>query len=287
MDLNKTNDIVTKLELASNSIEKQYFINKDITNKKLIKLTLTGHVFRKCNFYASKFFNCKFINCEFLDCDFTGTDLLDVRFENCTLSQCNFTRAKLQDFIIEGGYKMDCNFNNVEIINNVNGIDNINNIISDSKRQENLDKGTNNFFKKLNKLDHANNFIKSKDEYYIEINDTCLSIVKDPEAGNNIWRIIVSKNGDSIYSDTVKGTIAIEALQLEILGIIDAAKSIAPEINDLTIVDDLTQIEQLINLTGPVIEEENKAEINDLTELKEYIDKQFDRLFNILNQKLK
>ena len=33
-----------------------------------------------------------------------------------------------------------------------------------------------------------------------------------------------------------------------------------------------------------IIEEENKAEINDLTELREYIDKQFDRIFNILNQ---
>lgn len=287
MNLDKI-DNITKLENASNSVEKQFFVNLDYSDKTITNLVLTGHVFRKCNFYSSKLFNCTFIKCEFLDCIFEATDLLDVKFKDCTLSNCNFTDAKLNDFSIEGGFKSDCNFDNIEIINNVTGIsDNENNIISDSesKREKNLNKGASAFCKKLNKIDSANNFVKGKDEYSLQIENTALIIAKDPEFGNKTWRVMVEVNDEIIYSDTVNENISITDLQTEIYNVLELAK----EKCTLCILD-IDKIKQLLNLEQVIEESEESAtddEITTIEELREYIDQKFDILFQILNTKLK
>lgn len=287
MNLDKI-DNITKLENASNSVEKQFFVNLDYSDKTITNLVLTGHVFRKCNFYSSKLFNCTFIKCEFLDCIFEATDLLDVKFKDCALSNCNFTDAKLNDFSIEGGFKSDCNFDNIEIINNVTGIsDNENNIISDSesKREKNLNKGASAFCKKLNKIDSANNFVKGKDEYSLQIENTALIIAKDPEFGNKTWRVMVEVNDEIIYSETVNENISITDLQTEIYNILELAK----EKCTLCILD-IDKIKQLLNLEQVIEESEESAiddEITTIEELREYIDQKFDILFQILNTKLK
>jgi hypothetical protein len=292
MDLNKQIDIVSKLESASDSNEKQYFINKDISAKTLKSLNFTGHVFRKCNFYGSKFFGCTFTNCEFLKCNFKDTDLLAVTFKDCTLSECDFTNAKFQDFLLEGGLKTNCNFTNIDLVNNVVGLtDDENKVISDnSKRERNLNKNINSFLKKLNKIDIANNFVKSKYEYSFEIGDVSLIVVKDEEVGAKTWRIMVLQNGENIISDTVEENISVIDLQNELKNILISATeklSKTPQINTITNIKDIKEIQSLLNLENPEILDEETEGQSEIAQLREYIDKQFERLFNIINQKLK
>jgi len=124
--------IIEKLEDASQSIEKMAFVDQDISNLKLTKLTLNGHLFRKCNFYVSKFVSCTFENCEFLNCNFSNTNILNVKFINCTFVNCNFTEATLQDVLIEGGFKSNNIFAKIDIKDNVVGLEDIEkNLISD------------------------------------------------------------------------------------------------------------------------------------------------------------
>lgn len=133
--------IIEKLQDASQSIEKMAFIDQDISNLKLTKLNLKGHIFRKCNFYVSKFISCIFEDCEFLNCNFSNTDLLNVKFINCTFVNCNFTEATLQDVLIEGGFKSNNTFAKMNIKDNVIGIEEEeSNIISDDKNKETDDK---------------------------------------------------------------------------------------------------------------------------------------------------
>lgn len=125
--------IIEKLEEASQSIEKVAFIDQNISNLKLTKLTLNGHLFRKCNFYVSKFVSCIFENCEFLNCNFSNTDILNVKFIDCTFVNCDFTEATLQDVLIEGGFKSNNIFTKIDIKDNVIGLEDIEkNLISDN-----------------------------------------------------------------------------------------------------------------------------------------------------------
>lgn len=50
------NEILKKLENASNSTEAFTFLNEDISDLQLSKLTIKNATFQKCNFYVSKFY---------------------------------------------------------------------------------------------------------------------------------------------------------------------------------------------------------------------------------------
>lgn len=290
MDLNKQHNNFSKLELASNSIEKQFFINENYDHITIQNLSLTGHVFRRCDFTSSKFYNCKFINCEFIMCTFNKATLFGVEFIKCTFTDCSFANSEMQDFKFIDVTKSNCDFKNINIINNVVGIfDEDNNIISDSKpdKIKKLDENISPFLIKLNNLDPANNFIKSENEYKIEDHNTALVIVKDPEFGDNVWRIMIYNNeNDSLISDTVKDTISIEDLQSIIFDICEIAKT---KTNDLFIIASINNIMNRINLTDSSILNETKIfnHQNDLNDLKRYIDQKFDMLLQILNMKLK
>ena len=177
--------IEEKLEEASQSIEKSTFINQDISDKQIKNLTLTSQVFKNCNFYVSSLYGCNFDKCDFIDCNFSAADFLNVKFFNCMFNKCNFDKSKMQDVLFDDCTKINCSMNNINIIENVIGI----NIEENQIITEN------------------NNSTLSAYEYHKEHNGTFIHIALDPEMGPKTYRVIIGdKYNPSIISDTFEFT---------------------------------------------------------------------------------
>lgn len=179
--------IEEKLKEASQSIEKSTFINQDISDKQLKNLTMQSQLFKNCNFYVSSLYGCTFDNCDFIDCNFSAVDFLNVKFFNCIFNKCIFDKAKMQDVLFDDCTKINCSMNELNIIDNVIGID-----IEESKIITENDKPE----KTL-----------SAYEYLKEDNQTFIHISLDTEMGPGVYRIIIgdAKN-PSIISDTITNT---------------------------------------------------------------------------------
>ena len=229
--------IIKKLEEASNSNEKTVFINQDISNLRLTKLNMTGHLFKKCSFYVTKFYGCVFIKCEFLDCNFSNSDLLNVKFLDCTFVNCDFTEATLQDVLVEGGFKTNNIFTDLNIVGNVTGI---------SQEDSEIISEENN--KMENILDKFKILKKENNEYVFKTSDQkiILSISNDIEISENTWRIMISTEIDGEYDPIISDTIEFPCTKQElydcILNIIKFAVNKISRLNDLNLTNSINEL---------------------------------------------
>ena len=266
---NKQKETIEKLKLISGTNERSVFLNKDISGIKLINLRLNGQLFRRCNFYGTEFYNVAFQNCEILGCDFSKTKLFDVSFINCKLIDCNFNNAKMQDVTVEGGFKSNCTFEDIELINNVKGIDSSDaNIISDA-----IEKTT--ILNKLNELYPDFSFINENNSYKLNVNGIDIVIGKDE---GKTWRIMLGKETgqniedyESLSSSTIDENITKDELYNEIIMTIESALKYAESshpdmVNDIQIILKLFKNVNLINENSELISERSNGKWIELTE---------------------
>ncbi len=264
-DLDKTN-IITKLENASNAMEKYTFLSKDISNLKLSKLTLNGHLFKKCNFFVTGFYGCVFENCEFIDCNFNNADFLNVKFLDCTFVKCDFTNAVFQDVLLDGGFKSNCIFKDLDIKDNVVGIsEEESNIISENNTDKAFEDKIKSIFKHQIKIeDNAFTVSNSIDDSTV----ISFTIAKEAEEyGDGIWRVMVGYQWgnefdefDSCASDTIDESMDLNTIKTIIKHVIDIAKKY---LNDSALDDVEFALDELIIKHLNLNETEINEEAND------------------------
>lgn len=223
--------IIKKLEEASNSNEKTSFFNEDISNLRLTKLNMNGHLFKKCSFYVTSFFGCVFTKCEFLDCDFSNSDLLNVKFLDCTFVNCNFTEATLQDVLVEGGFKSNNIFRKLNIVGNVTGI---------SEEESEIISEENEI------LDTFNIFTKEDNEYILKSSNKQVILSISPET-ETTWRITlgvepIDSEYDSVLSETIEFPITAEKLYNDIETILKYAIFKVLKLNNIDLIEGMNEI---------------------------------------------
>lgn len=140
-----------------------------------------------------------------INVNFSGADLINIKFKNCTILTCDFSNCKMQDVLFEDTIRSNCDFNNIEIIDNVVGLSQ--NIIT-----ENSD---NQFIETVKQLD-LHNILDYSDptEIKLESNNIKLFITKEAEEyGDNIWRIMLFVNDETIMSEEVESTVSFDELK--------------------------------------------------------------------------
>ena len=111
----------------------------------------------------------------------------------------------MQDVIIEGGIKSGCKFNNVEVIDNVQGV--VDNVITENADEQ--------FIETLKQLDqHSILDYSDPSEIKFESNNIKLFITKEAEEyGDNTWRIMLFINDECIMSEDVESTVSYDELK--------------------------------------------------------------------------
>ena len=111
----------------------------------------------------------------------------------------------MQDVIIEGGIKSGCKFNNVEVIENVQGV--VDNVITENADEQ--------FIETLKQLDqHSILDYSDPSEIKFESNNIKLFITKEAEEyGDNTWRIMLFINDECIMSEDVESTVSYDELK--------------------------------------------------------------------------
>lgn len=234
---------IDELRIANNERIGITLLKKDFSKEILNKIKLENSLISKCKFVECSFYVNEYINCEFVSCDFSKSNMLSVKFINCRFHESYFNECDLEDITFDKCKILKCSFNNTDLSMNVKGLDedDINVITEENDYSKITEMG-------FEKVDNYSYVIKSDD-------DICeLSIIKDDEMGDDVWRIMFFYKDESLLSDT-----------FEIIDEIDL-----PEISRLTKGIILAVKQKLIRgrYNDIISKEENELVLNNLDNIK-------------------